>query len=77
VAGDLTERRGKGVGGEWRLGEGLGRSRELYTPAVDSVLRGFDHLGLGSGAVLSGRCRGLSSVVWTQSSGACRANGQK
>jgi hypothetical protein len=42
------------VGEEWRPGEGFGRSRGFYTPAVDSVHRGFDRLGLGSGAVLSG-----------------------
>jgi hypothetical protein len=64
------------VGEEWRLGEGFGRSRGFYTPAVDSVRRGFDRHRLGSWAVLSGRRRGLSSVVWMRSSGACCANGQ-
>jgi hypothetical protein len=65
------------MGGEWRAEERWGRSRGFYTPAVDSVLRGLDHLGLGSEAVLSGWRCGLSSVVWTRSSGVCRANGQK
>jgi hypothetical protein len=64
------------VGEEWRPGDGLGQSRGFYTPAVDSVCRGFDRLGFGSGAVLSGRRRGLSSVVWMRSSGACCANRQ-
>jgi hypothetical protein len=63
------------VGEEWHPGESFGRSRGFYTPAVDSVHRGFDRHGLGSWAVLSGRRRGLSSVVWTRSSGACCANG--
>jgi hypothetical protein len=30
--------RGEGLGEEWRPGEGFGRSRGFYTPAVDSVL---------------------------------------
>jgi hypothetical protein len=64
------------VGEEWHPGDGLGRSRGFYTLAVDSVCRGFDRLRLGSGAVLSVRRRGLSSAVWTRSSGACCANGQ-
>jgi hypothetical protein len=46
--------RGEGLGEEWRPGERFGRSRGFYTPAVDSVRHGFDRLGLGSGAVLSG-----------------------
>jgi hypothetical protein len=75
VAGDLTDGRRKGVGEEWRPGERFGRSRGFYTPVVDSVRRGFDRHGLGSWAVLSGWHRGLSSVVWTWSSGACCANG--
>jgi hypothetical protein len=54
AAGDLTEGRGKGVGEEWCPGERFGWSRGFYTPAVDSVRRGFDRLGLGSGAMLSG-----------------------
>jgi hypothetical protein len=77
VAGDLTKRRGKGMGGEWRVEERWGQSRGFYTLAVDSVLRGLDHLGLGSEAVLSRRRRGLNSVVWTRSSVVCRANGPK
>jgi hypothetical protein len=63
------------VGEEWHPGDGLGRSRGFYTMVVDSVHHGFSRLGLGSGAVLSGRRRGLSSVAWTRSSGACCANG--
>jgi hypothetical protein len=68
--------RGEGLGEEWHPGERFGRFRGFYTPAVDSVRRGFDRLGLGSGAVLSGRCSGLGSVVCMWSSGACCANGQ-
>jgi hypothetical protein len=63
VAGDLIERRGKGVGGEWRPGEGLGRSRGFYTPVVDSVLRDFDRHGLGNGAARSGWRCGLCAVM--------------
>jgi hypothetical protein len=55
--------RGEGLGEEWRPGEGFGRSRGFYTPAVDSVHRRFDRLGLGSGAVLSGRCSKLRARV--------------
>jgi hypothetical protein len=62
--------RGEGLGEEWHPGEGFGRSRGFYTPAVDSVHRGFDRLGLGSGAVLSGRCSELRARVRSVWSGA-------
>jgi hypothetical protein len=51
------------VGEEWHPGEKFGRSRGFYTPAVDSVRHGFDRLGLGSGAVLSGRRSELRARV--------------
>jgi hypothetical protein len=60
--------RGEGLGEEWRPGERFGRFRGFYTPAVDSVRRGFDRLGLGSGAVLSGRrseLRARVRLVWS------------
>jgi hypothetical protein len=60
--------RGEGLGEEWRPGEGSGRSSGFYTPAVDSVLRGFDRHGLGSWAVLSGRRRELRAGVWSAGS---------
>jgi hypothetical protein len=61
--------RGEGLGKEWRPGEGFGRSSGFYTPAMDSVLRGFDRHGLGSGAVLSGWCSELRGWVGSVRSG--------
>jgi hypothetical protein len=60
--------RGEGLGEEWRPGEGFSRSSGFYTPAVDLVHRGFDRLGLGSWAVLSGRrseLRARVGSVWS------------
>jgi hypothetical protein len=60
--------RGEGLGEEWRPGERFGQFRGFYTPAMDSVHRGFDRLGLGSGAVLSGRRSELLArvrLVWS------------
>jgi hypothetical protein len=60
--------RGEGLGKEWHPGEGLGQSSGFYTPAVDSVRRGFGCHGLGSGAVLSGRrseLRARVGSVWS------------
>jgi hypothetical protein len=51
------------VGEEWCLGEGFGRFSGFYTPVMDSVLRGFVHHGLDSGAVLSGRRSELCARV--------------
>jgi hypothetical protein len=51
------------VGEEWHPEDEFGRSRGFYTPAVDSVHRGFDRLRLGSGAVLSGRRSELRARV--------------
>jgi hypothetical protein len=61
--------RGEGLGKKWRPGEGFGRSSGFYTPAVDSVCRGFDRHGLGSGAVLSGWCSELLARVGSVWSG--------
>jgi hypothetical protein len=55
VARDLPERRGKGMGGEWRAEKRWGRSRGFYTSTVDTVRRGIDRHGLGGWAVFSGR----------------------
>jgi hypothetical protein len=48
---------------EWHPEVEFGWSRGFYTPAVDSVRCGFGHLGLGSGAVLSGRRSELRAWV--------------
>jgi hypothetical protein len=61
--------RGEGLGEEWHPGEGFGQSSGFYTPAVVSVHRGFDRLGLGSGAVLSRRCSELCARVGSVLSG--------
>jgi hypothetical protein len=62
-------RRWGALGGEERHpGEGFGQSSGFYTPVVDSVRRGFDRLGLGSWAVLSGRrseLRARVGSVWS------------
>jgi hypothetical protein len=60
--------RGEELGEEWHPGERFGRLRGFYTPAVDTVCRGFDGYGLGSGAVRSGRRSELSAwvkLVWS------------
>jgi hypothetical protein len=61
--------RGEGLGKEWRLGEGFGRSSGFYALAMDSALCGFDRHGLGSGVVLSGWCSELRARVGSVRSG--------
>jgi hypothetical protein len=61
--------RGEGLGKKWCPGEGFGRSSGFYTPAVDSVRRGFDRHGLGSGVVLFGWCSVLRAWVGSVWSG--------
>jgi hypothetical protein len=67
-----SERRGEGLGEEWRVEERWGRSRGFYTPVVDMVGRGIGRHGLGSSAARSGRRSELSLWVWSVWSGVKR-----
>jgi hypothetical protein len=67
-----SERRGEGLGEEWRAEERWGQSRGFYTPVVDMVRRGIGRHGLGSGAARSRRRSELSARVWSVWSGVKR-----
>jgi hypothetical protein len=76
VTGDFPERRGKGMGEEWRAEERWGRSRGFYLLATARSMVHFDGSDWRVWAVRWGRRCGLNSVAWSRSSGACCANGQ-